>query len=137
MQSAIPMTTICECYIRHKALRHIRKGRVTIFASGTGNPYFTTDTAAVLRSVEMNCDVIVKGTQVDGIYSHDPKHNADAQKFNKLSYKDVLNKDLKVMDMSAVALARDNKMPIMVFNIGIAGEFARILQGKGSYTIIE
>jgi len=134
--SAIPMTTVCEPYIRRRAQRHMEKGRVVIFAAGTGNPFFTTDTAATLRASEMNCDVMLKGTQVDGVYSADPKKVADAEMYDNLSYKDVLTRDLKVMDASAISLARENKIPIIVFSIQTAGAFAEVLNGQGKFTII-
>ena len=134
--SAIPMTTVCEPYIRRRAQRHMEKGRVVIFAAGTGNPFFTTDTAATLRASEMNCDVMLKGTQVDGVYSADPKKVADAEMYDNLSYKDVLTRDLKVMDASAISLARENKIPIIVFSIQTAGAFAEVLNGQGKFTVI-
>ncbi|MBO33226.1 MAG: UMP kinase [Rhodospirillaceae bacterium] len=134
--SAIPMTTVCEPYIRRRAQRHMEKGRVVIFAAGTGNPFFTTDTAATLRASEMNCDVMLKGTQVDGVYSADPKKVADAEMYDNLSYKDVLTRDLKVMDASAISLARENKIPIIVFSIQTAGAFAEVVNGQGKFTVI-
>lgn len=135
--SAIPMTTICESYVRRRAVRHMEKGRIVIFAAGTGNPFFTTDTAATLRAVEMNCDAIYKGTQVDGVYSADPKKVTDATRFDRLSFKDVLTKDLKVMDASAIALAKDNDLPIIVFSIHQEGEFKKVVNNTGKFTIIE
>ena len=117
VQSAIPMSTICEPFIRRRAIRHMEKGRVVIFAAGTGNPYFTTDTAAALRATEMNCDAIFKGTQVDGVYSADPHKVADAERYDTLTYMDVLSRDLRVMDASAISLARENNIPILVFSI--------------------
>ena len=135
--SAIPMTTICEQYIRRRAVRHMEKKRVVIFAAGTGNPFFTTDTAATLRAIEMNCEVIFKGTQVDGVYSEDPKKNPAAVRYDRLTYKEVLNKDLNVMDASAIALAKDNKLPIIVFPISEKGSFADVICGKGSFTKIQ
>lgn len=137
VQSAIPMTTICEPYIRRKAIRHMEKGRVVIFAAGTGHPYFTTDTNAALRAIEMSCDAIIKGTQVDGIYDADPKLVKDAKRYDKLSYAEVLNQNLKVMDVAAVSLAMDNNLPILVFNLQEEGEFVRILQGNGNCTLVE
>jgi uridylate kinase len=134
--SAIPMTTVCEPYIRRRAVRHMEKGRVVIFAAGTGNPFFTTDTAASLRAVEMGCDAILKGTQVDGVYSADPKKDKTAKRYEVLTYKDVLNNDLAVMDASAVSLARENKIPILVFSIHTKGAFARTVSGEGTFTII-
>ena len=134
--SAIPMTTICEPYVRRRAIRHMEKGRVVIFAAGTGNPFFTTDTAAALRAIEMGCDALLKGTQVDGVYDSDPKMNPDAIRFDRLSYMDVLSKDLRVMDTSAISLARDNDLPILVFNIHEQGGFTRVLSGDGHATVI-
>lgn len=135
--SAIPMTTVCEPYIRRRAIRHLEKGRVVIFAAGTGNPFFTTDTAAALRAVEMGCDALLKGTQVDGVYCSDPKKNDKAERFEKLSYKKVLSEDLKVMDAAAISLARENKIPILVFSIHNQGAFAKAVTGEGKYTIIQ
>lgn len=136
VQSAIPMASICESYIRRRAIRHMEKGRVVIFAAGTGNPFFTTDTAAALRAAEMKCDAILKGTQVDGVYSADPKTNPDAEFLEKLSYMDILSNDLKVMDASAISVARENNIPIVVFSIHDAGALARVLSGDGLYTTI-
>lgn len=136
VQSAIPMDTICEPYIRRRAARHMEKGRVVIFAAGTGNPYFTTDTAAALRATEMNCDGIFKGTQVDGVYSADPHKVADAERYDRLSYLEVLSRDLRVMDASAVSLARENNIPILVFSIHNPNAFADVVMGKGTFTII-
>jgi uridylate kinase len=135
--SAIPMTTICEQYIRRRAVRHMEKKRVVIFAAGTGNPFFTTDTAATLRAIEMNCEAIFKGTQVDGVYSDDPKKNPAAQRYDLLTYKEVLTKDLNVMDASSIALAKDNKLPIIVFPISDKGSFAQVICGKGKFTKIQ
>jgi uridylate kinase len=134
--SAIPMTTVCEPYIRRRAMRHMEQGRVVIFAAGTGNPYFTTDTAAALRAAEMNCDALLKGTQVDGVYSADPKKVADAERYDRLSYKEVLTRDLAVMDAAAISLCRENDIPIIVFSIHSAGAFADVMTGKGKSTII-
>ena len=136
VQSAIPMTTVCEPYIRRRAIRHMEKGRVVIFAAGTGNPFFTTDTAAALRAVEMNCDALLKGTQVDGVYDSDPKTNANAERYDTLSYQDVITRDLKVMDTSAIALSKENQVPILVFSIHNSGAFANVVKGEGTYTII-
>ncbi len=136
VQSAIPMATVSEPYIRRRAIRHMEKGRVVIFAAGTGNPFFTTDSAAALRAAEMNCDALLKGTQVDGVYDSDPKTNPDAKRYESLTYRDVLSRDLKVMDASAISLARENRIPILVFSIHETGEFARVLRGEGRYTII-
>ena len=135
--SAIPMDQVCEPYIRRRAVRHLEKGRVCIFAAGTGNPYFTTDTAATLRANEMGCEAIFKGTQVDGVYDKDPKKHADAKRYDQVSYDEVLQKNLKVMDPSAIALARDNLKPIIVFSLDEPGGFAGILRGEGTYTIVQ
>lgn len=137
VQSAIPMTTVCESYIRRRAIRHMERGRVVIFAAGTGNPFFTTDTAAALRAVEMNCDALFKGTQVDGVYTADPKKDPGAERYEELRYIDVLTKDLKVMDASAVSLSRENNIPIVVFSIHNQGGFVQVLNGKGQCTIIK
>jgi uridylate kinase len=134
VQSAIPMTTVCEPYIRRRAVRHMEKGRVVIFAAGTGNPFFTTDTAAALRAAEMNCDALVKGTQVDGVYDADPKTTENAQRFDTLSYDEVINRNLKVMDTSAIALSRENNIPIIVFSIHEPGGLRKIVHGKGTFT---
>ena len=134
--SAIPMTTVCEPYIRRRAVRHMEKGRVVIFAAGTGNPYFTTDTAAALRAAEMECDVLLKGTQVDGVYTADPKADPNATRYESLDYKTVLTEDLRVMDASAVTLMRDNKIPIIVFSIHKQGGFDAVMSGSGDCTII-
>ncbi|KIE05295.1 Uridylate kinase [Candidatus Jidaibacter acanthamoeba] len=137
VQSAIPMTTICEPLIRRRAIRHMEKGRVVIFASGTGNPYFTTDSGAALRAAEMHCDAIIKGTQIDGVYSADPKLDKSATRYDRISYKDVINNDLAVMDIAAITLARENKIPILVFNLHEKGALLEVLKGKGTFTIIE
>ena len=136
VQSAIPMATVCEPYIRRRAVRHMEKGRLVIFAAGTGNPFFTTDTAAALRAVEMNCDALLKGTQVGGVYDSDPKTNKNAKRFEKLSYQDVLAQNLRVMDTSAIALARENEVPILVFSIHNPGGLADVVFGGGTFTII-
>ena len=135
--SAIPMATICEPYIRRRAIRHMEKGRIVIFAGGTGNPFFTTDTAAALRAVEMGCDALLKGTQVDGVYSADPHKVRDAVRHQTLTYQDVLANNLEVMDTAAVAVARENKVPILVFSIHNSGSFADVVSGAGTYTIIQ
>ena len=135
--SAIPMDQVCEPYIRRRAVRHLEKERVCIFAAGTGNPYFTTDTAATLRATEMGCEAILKGTKVDGIYDKDPVQHADAKKYNSVSFDEVLQKRLAVMDASAIALARDNSLPIIVFSLNEEGGFKSILSGEGSFTIVE
>lgn len=134
--SAIPMDQVCEPYIRRRAVRHLEKGRVCIFAAGTGNPYFTTDTAATLRATEMKCEAIFKGTKVDGIYDKDPKKHSDAIKYQAISYDEVLQKRLAVMDASSIALARDNNLPIVVFSLDEEGGFSGILSGNGSFTIV-
>ena len=135
--SAIPMTTVCEPYIRRRAARHMEKGRVVIFAAGTGNPFFTTDTAAALRAAEMSADVLLKGTQVDGVYSADPKKDKTAKRYDTLTYMDVLSKDLQVMDAAAISLARENRIPIIVFDIHKPGAFAATMQGAGTFTMIK
>jgi uridylate kinase len=134
--SAIPMDQVCEPYIRRRAVRHLEKGRVCIFAAGTGNPYFTTDTAATLRAMEMNCGAIFKGTQVDGVYDSDPKTNPRAERFPEVSFDEVLRRNLKVMDASAIALARDNRLPIIVFSLAEPGGFAGVLRGEGRFTLV-
>jgi len=136
VQSAIPMSSVCEPYIRRRAERHMEKGRVVVFAAGTGNPFFTTDTAAALRAAEMVCDVLLKGTQVDGVYSADPRRNPDARRYDQLSYHDVLANDLQVMDAAAISLARENGLPILVFNIHAPGAFAAVMRGEGRFTRI-
>ena len=136
VQSAIPMTSVCETYIRRRAVRHLQKGRVVIFAAGTGNPFFTTDTAAALRASEMGCEALLKGTQVDGVYTADPKKDASAERLDQVSYQDVLAKDLKVMDSAAIALARENQIPILVFNMHDRGAFAGVMGGQGVYTLV-
>ena len=135
--SAIPMDQVCEPYIRRRAIRHLEKGRVCIFAAGTGNPYFTTDTAATLRAMEMNCGAILKGTQVDGVYDADPKTTPGARRFDRISYDEVLVRNLKVMDASAIALARDNRLPLIVFSLHKPGALADVLSGRGKFTIVE
>jgi uridylate kinase len=135
--SAIPMAAVCEPYIRRRALRHLDRGRIVVFAAGTGNPFFTTDTAAALRAVEMGCDALLKGTQVDGVYSADPKHHPDATRHERLSYQDVLSENLGVMDTAAVALARDNKVPIVVFSIHEPGSLMQAVRAAGRFTIIQ
>lgn len=136
VQSAIPMDAVCEPYIRRRAVRHMEKGRVVIFAAGTGNPYFTTDTAAALRASEMECDALIKATKVDGVYSDDPVTNPDAIRFDQLSYLEVLAQDLKVMDAAAISLARENHIPIIVFSINEEGGFANVIKGEGKFTTI-
>ncbi|MEE9389415.1 MAG: UMP kinase [Paracoccaceae bacterium] len=134
--SAIPMDQVCEPYIRRRAVRHLEKNRVCIFAAGTGNPYFTTDTAATLRANEMACEAIFKGTKVDGVYDKDPAKFDDAKRYDRVSYDEVLAKRLGVMDASAIALARDNDLPIIVFSLDEPGGFKGILDGQGTYTIV-
>jgi len=136
VQSAIPMASLCEPYIRRRAIRHMEKGRVVIFAAGTGNPFFTTDTAAALRAVEMQCDALLKGTQVDGVYSADPRKNPKAERYVTLTYLDMLARDLAVMDAAAISLARENKLPIIVFNIHEPGAFTAVMQGEGKFTTV-
>ena len=137
IQSAISMTEVCETYTRRRAIRHMEKNRIVIFAAGTGNPYFTTDTAAALRASEMECDAIFKGTKVDGIYNKDPIKYSEAIKFKKITYGEVLSKNLRVLDSSAVSLARDNNIPIIVFSIKEDNGFLNILKGKGSCSVVE
>ena len=134
--SAIPMPTVCESYVRQKALHHIREGKVVVFAAGTGNPFFTTDTTAALRAIEMDCDAVAKATQVDGVYSEDPKRNPNAVRYDTLTYSDVLARDLKVMDGAAIALARDNKLPVIVFSIDEPGNLLKLLRGEARATVI-
>jgi uridylate kinase len=134
--SAIEMTAICEPYIRRRAIRHMEKGRIVIFAAGTGNPFFTTDTAAALRSAEMGCDALLKGTLVDGVYSADPKKDPKAKRFDRLTYHEVMVRDLKVMDQTAIALTRENKIPIVIFPISERGGIVGALTGEGPHTVI-
>jgi uridylate kinase len=137
VQSAIPMATVSEPYIRRRAVRHMEKGRVVIFAAGTGNPFFTTDTAAALRAAEMGCDALFKGTSVDGVYDADPKQKADANRYETVTFDRVLSDNLKVMDATAVALCRDNNIPIVVFNVREQGNLARVLGGGGTATVVQ
>jgi uridylate kinase len=134
--SAIPMVTVCEPYIRRRAMRHMEKGRVVIFAAGTGNPFFTTDTAAALRAAEMGCDALFKGTQVDGVYSADPKKDPNAERYDRLTYHEMLARNLQVMDHSAVSLMRENNIPIVVFSIQTRGGLGDVLAGRGVCTVI-
>jgi uridylate kinase len=134
--SAIPMPTICEAFVRSKALHHLECKRAVIFAAGTGNPFFTTDTTAALRAVEMNCEALAKATQVDGVYSADPKQVAHAVRYDRLTYSEVLSRDLKVMDGAAIALARDNRLPVIVFSIEEHGNLLKVLRGEASATVI-
>jgi uridylate kinase len=137
VQSAIPMDAVCEPYIRRRALRHLEKGRVVIFAAGLGAPFFTTDTPAALRAAEMGCDALLKGTSVDGVYTADPKKDCTAERYERLSYQEVLAKNLRVMDASAISLMRDNAIPIVVFSIREPGNLLRVVNGGGVYTTIE
>ncbi|MBS0966369.1 UMP kinase [Acetobacter okinawensis] len=136
VMSAIHMSSVAEPYIRRRAVRHMEKGRVVIFAAGTGNPFFTTDTAAALRAAEMECDILLKGTQVDGVYSADPKQDPSATRYDELTYMTVLSNQLSVMDAAAISLARENRLPIIVFNIGEEGSFGRVMRGEGAFTRI-
>ena len=137
VQSAISMQAVCEPYIRRRAIRHLEKGRVVIFAAGTGNPFFTTDTAAALRASEMGCNALLKATKVDGVYDADPHLVPTARRFERLGYHEVLTRDLQVMDASAISLARENRIPVLVFSIFENGGFAQVVQGNGRFTIIE
>jgi uridylate kinase len=136
VQSAISMQSVCEPYIRRRAIRHMEKGRVVIFAAGTGNPFFSTDTAAALRASETECDALLKATKVDGVYSADPNRDKNAVRYERLDYLEVLSRDLKVMDASAISLARENRIPILVFSIYEHGGFANVVTGRGRYTMI-
>jgi uridylate kinase len=134
--SAISMPTVCETFVRPKALHHMRRGRVVIFAAGTGNPFFTTDTTAALRAIEMGCDALAKATQVDGIYAADPRRNPTAERYDTLTYSEVLARDLKVMDGAAIALARDNRLPVIVFSIEEPGNLLKVLRGEARSTLV-
>jgi uridylate kinase len=134
--SAIPMPTVCESYVRPKAITHMDRGNVVIFAAGTGNPFFTTDTAATLRAIEMDCQAVAKATQVDGVYDSDPRQNPDAKRFDQLTYEEVLSRNLKVMDGAAIALARDNGLPVIVFSIEEEGSLLKVLRGAARATVI-
>ncbi|EGF90504.1 UMP kinase [Asticcacaulis biprosthecium C19] len=136
VQSAIQMNAVCEPFVRRRAIRHLEKGRVVIFAAGTGAPYFTTDTAAALRAAEMTCDALFKGTSVDGVYTADPKKDPSAERYEKLNYLEVLSRDLKVMDASAVSLMRENAIPIVVFSIRTPGALNEVIHGRGTHTVI-
>lgn len=136
MLSAISINKICEPYIRRRAIHHLEKGRINIFVAGTGSPYFTTDTASVLRATEMNCDVLLKGTQVDGVYDKDPKKFPNAKRYDTISFDEAIKKDLRVMDPTALTLARDNNMPILVFKISEKDAFLNVLNGEGKFTLI-
>ncbi len=137
VQSAIPMDAVCEPYIRRRAIRHLEKGRVVIFAAGLGAPFFTTDTPAALRAAEMGCDALLKGTSVDGVYTADPKKDPNAERYERLSYHEVLSKNLRVMDASAISLMRENAIPIVVFSIREPGNLLRVVNGGGVFTTIE
>ena len=137
VMSAIPMPTVCESFVRSKALHHLACKRVVIFAAGTGNPFFTTDTTAALRAIEMDCAALAKATQVDGVYSDDPRRNSNAQRYDTLTYAEVLSRNLKVMDGAAIALARDNKLPVVVFSIEEPGNLLKVLKGEARATVIE
>lgn len=136
VQSAIPMEQVCEPYIRRRAIRHLEKGRVVIFAAGIGSPFFTTDTAAALRAAEMGVDALIKGTSVDGVYTADPKKDPQAERYDRLTYLEVLSRDLKVMDASAISLMRENGVPIVVFSIRERGALSEVLNGRGVHTVI-
>lgn len=136
VMSAIPMPTVCESYVRSKALHHLQEGRVVIFAAGTGNPFFTTDTTAALRAIEMSCEVLAKATQVDGVYSADPKRDPNAKRYERLTYDEVLARNLKVMDGAAIALARDNDLPVIVFSIEESGGLLKMLRGEARSTLV-
>jgi uridylate kinase len=134
--SAIPMPTVCEPYVRQRAIKHLSEGRVVLFAAGTGSPFFTTDTAAALRAAETRCDALLKGTSVDGIYAADPKARPDAERYDRLTYHDVLSRDLRVMDAAAISLARDNAIPVIVFSIRTEGALLAVLERKGLSTLV-
>ena len=137
LQTALEIKEVAEPYIKRKAIRHLEKGRVVIFGAGTGNPYFTTDTAAVLRAIEINADAILKGTRVDGVYNSDPEKNTDAIKFETISFKDVISKGLKVMDMTAFTLSQENKLPIIIFDMNKKGNLTKLVSGEKIGTIID
>ena len=136
VMSAIQMDQVAEPWIRRRAVRHLEKGRIVVMAAGTGNPYFTTDTAAVLRAIEVGADVVLKGTKVDGVYSGDPKKDAKATFFPRIGYMDILNQDLKVMDSTAISLCRDNRLPLIVFNVGVRGNLVKIVNGESVGTVV-
>ncbi len=137
VQSAISMTSVCEPYIRRKSIRHMEKGRVVILAAGTGSPYVTTDTNAALRAIEVGAEVVLKATQVDGVYSGDPRKDVDATRYERITYGDVLKNDLKIMDAAAISLARENNIPILIFSIQKIGNMLKVLRGEGVYSIVE
>ncbi len=134
--SAINLTSVAEFFIRRRALRHLEKGRIVLFAAGTGNPYFTTDSAATLRAVETGCDILMKATNVDGVYDQDPKRHKDAVRFERLTFTEAINRQLKVMDTSAIALCRENNMPVMVFDLGVPGNLVRAARGESIGTLV-
>ena len=136
VMSALPIPVVCASYNRKQALAHLEAGKVVIFTGGTGNPFFTTDTAATLRAIEMNCDCLAKATQVDGVYSADPKKDPDARRFETLDYDTILSQDLKIMDGAAIALARDNKLPLIIFSIHETGNLTKMVQGQARSTIV-
>jgi uridylate kinase len=136
VMSAIQMDQVAEPWIRRRAVRHLEKGRIVVMAAGTGNPYFTTDTAAVLRAIEVGADVVLKGTKVDGVYSGDPKKQANATFFPRIGYMDILNQDLKVMDSTAISLCRDNRLRLIVFNVGVRGNLVKIVNGEAVGTVV-
>ena len=136
VMSAIEMARVCEPYIRRRAVRHLEKGRIVVLVAGTGNPYFTTDTAAALRAIEVGADVILKATKVDGVYSGDPVHEPEATLFPRISYLDMLNRGLKVMDSTAISLCMDNRLPLVVFNVGVRGNLLRVVQGEAVGTVV-
>lgn len=137
MQSAIEISKVCEPYVRRRAIRHLNKGRIMLFVAGTGNPYFTTDTASVLRASEMECDAVFKGTKVDGIYDKDPLKFSDAVRYNRISFDKVLSDNLRIMDQTAFALAKDINMPIIVFKINEDDSILKVIEGNGNYTLVE
>ncbi len=137
MLSAIPMHTVCETYSAAKGIHHLKAGRVVLCAAGTGLPFFTTDTGAALRAAELKCDALFKGTSVDGVYSADPKNNPGAKRYDRVSYREILANDLRIMDPAAIALARDNDIPVVVFSIREAGNIARVLHGQGLFTVVD
>lgn len=137
LQTALEIKEVAEPYIKRKAIRHLEKGRVVIFGAGTGNPYFTTDTAAVLRAIEINADAILKGTRVDGVYDKDPEKNKDAVKFETISFKEVIQKGLKVMDMTAFTLSEENKLPIIVFDMNTSGNLLKLISGENIGTVVD
>ena len=136
VMSAISIEQVVEPYVRPKALQYLEEGKVVVFAAGTGNPFFTTDTAAALRAAEMGCDALLKGTQVDGVYSADPRKNPNAERYHTLTYLDILARDLAVMDAAAISLARENKLPIVVFDIHEPGSFTAVMKGEGKFTTV-